>query len=103
VSGTLFIQGTGKRKVKISGMPLGEAGRMVRSPGRAGASEQADTHTRLAHSEPSSAIHYGGGLNYWLRRRIGLRFEFRHHIWSPEAGEAVHLVGFRVGVVFGMR
>ena len=32
------------------------------------------------------AIHYGGGMNYWLRRRIGLRFEFRHHIWSIESG-----------------
>lgn len=47
------------------------------------------------------AIHYGGGVNYWLRRRFGLRFEFRHHIFSPESGEAVHLVGFRVGIVFG--
>jgi hypothetical protein len=46
------------------------------------------------------AIHYGGGMNYWLRRRIGLRFEFRHQIWSPES-EAVHLVGFRAGMVFG--
>ena len=47
------------------------------------------------------AIHYGGGVNYWLRRRFGLRFEFRHHIWSPESGESIHLVGFRVGIVFG--
>jgi hypothetical protein len=46
------------------------------------------------------AIHYGGGMNYWLRRRFGLRFEFSHHILSPEAGEAVHLVGFRAGIVF---
>jgi len=49
------------------------------------------------------AIHYGGGMNYWLRRRFGLRFEFRHHIWSPESGEVVHLVGFRAGIVFGTR
>ena len=47
------------------------------------------------------AFHYGGGLNYWVRRRIGLRIEFRHHLWSPEAGEAIHLVGIRVGIVFG--
>jgi hypothetical protein len=46
-------------------------------------------------------LHYGAGVNYWLKRRVGLRFEFRHHIWSPEAGEAVHLIGFRVGLVFG--
>ena len=48
-----------------------------------------------------AAIHYGGGVNYWVRRRFGVRFEFRHHIWSPEAGAAVHLVGFRVGLVIG--
>ena len=47
------------------------------------------------------AVHYGGGVNYWIRRRIGLRFEFRHHLWSPESGEVVHLVGVRVGIVFG--
>jgi len=47
-----------------------------------------------------AAIHYGGGLNYWFRRRIGLRLEFRHHFWSPEAGETINLVGFRVGIVF---
>ena len=49
------------------------------------------------------ALHYGGGTNYWLGRRIGLRFEFRDHVWSPEGGEYVHLVGFRVGILFGTR
>jgi len=46
------------------------------------------------------AVHYGGGVNYWVGRRVGLRLEFRHHLWSPEAGEAIHLVGFRIGVTF---
>jgi hypothetical protein len=54
----------------------------------------------LAGRGAGVAIHYGGGTNYWLTRRVGLRFEFRHHIWSPESGEAVHLVGFRVGIIF---
>jgi hypothetical protein len=55
----------------------------------------------LAGRGGAVAIHYGDGMNYWLRRRIGLRFEFRHHIWSIESGEAVHMVGFRAGIVFG--
>ncbi len=55
----------------------------------------------LAGRGGAIAIHYGGGVNYWLRRRVGLRFEFRHHLWSPEAGETVHFVGFRVGIIFG--
>ena len=46
------------------------------------------------------AVHYGGGLNYWVLRRVGLRLEFRHHLWSPEAGEAIHLIGFRIGLTF---
>jgi hypothetical protein len=48
----------------------------------------------------AAAVHYGGGVNYWVGRRLGLRFEFRHHLWSPEAGEAIHLIGFRIGVTF---
>ena len=55
----------------------------------------------LAGNGGAVAIHYGGGMNYWVRRRFGLRLEFRHHIFSPESGEAVHLVGFRFGIVFG--
>jgi hypothetical protein len=47
----------------------------------------------------AAAFHYGGGVNYWVGRRIGLRFEFRHHLWGDE-GERIHLVGFRVGVTF---
>jgi hypothetical protein len=46
------------------------------------------------------AAHYGGGVNYWVGRRVGLRLEFRDHLWSPEAGEAIHLIGFRIGVTF---
>lgn len=55
----------------------------------------------LFGSGAAAAIHYGGGLNYRVRRRFGLRFEFRDHPWSPEAGETVHLVAFRFGIVFG--
>lgn len=47
------------------------------------------------------AIHYGGGLNYSVRRHLGVRLEFRHHLWSPESGSTVHLVAFRAGIVIG--
>jgi hypothetical protein len=26
------------------------------------------------------AAHFGGGFNYSLQRRFGVRFEFRHHL-----------------------
>jgi hypothetical protein len=44
-------------------------------------------------------IHYGGGANYWFRRRIALRVEFRDHIW-PTEGERVHFSGVRAGLTF---
>lgn len=56
----------------------------------------------LAGRGGAFAVHYGGGMNYWLHRRIGLRAEFRDHLWSPEAGEAIHLVDFRFGIVIGL-
>jgi hypothetical protein len=48
----------------------------------------------------AAAFHYGGGVNYWFHRHMGLRLEFRHHVWFPEGGESINLVGFRVGVTF---
>jgi hypothetical protein len=48
----------------------------------------------------ATGLNYGGGMNYWLRSRLGLRVEFRHHLWSPEAGETVNFLGLRFGVVF---
>ena len=46
-------------------------------------------------------VHYGGGLNYRVRRNLGVRFEFRHHLWNPESGSTVHLVAFRAGIIIG--
>ncbi len=42
----------------------------------------------------------GGGANYWFHRRLGLRIEFRDHVWSPESGEVLHFVGGRFGICF---
>ena len=44
-------------------------------------------------------FYYGGGANYWFRDRIGLRVEFRDHVWSPE-GTALHFAGVRIGLSF---
>jgi hypothetical protein len=44
-------------------------------------------------------FYYGGGTNYWFRDRIGLRVEFRDHVWSPE-GTALHFAGVRIGLSF---
>jgi hypothetical protein len=42
-------------------------------------------------------FYVGGGVNYWLARRVGLRFEFRDHIWTHER---LHYWGLRVGLAF---
>lgn len=45
--------------------------------------------------------HFGGGLNYSMSPRLGMRFEYRHHLWSPESEEWVQLAAVRIGIVYG--
>ncbi|MGA9773379.1 MAG: hypothetical protein WBV94_30390 [Blastocatellia bacterium] len=40
---------------------------------------------------------FGGGLNYWMTNRFGLRFEVRDHVFSSDRA---HTVVFRVGLSF---
>ena len=39
----------------------------------------------------------GGGVQYWMKDRVALRFEFRDHIISSDSP---HFYGFRVGIAF---
>jgi hypothetical protein len=39
----------------------------------------------------------GGGIQYWPKGRVGLRFEVRDHVFSSDSP---HLFTFRVGVTF---
>jgi hypothetical protein len=45
----------------------------------------------------SGGGNFGGGAQYWVRPRLGLRFEFRDHVFSSDTP---HLYGFRVGLSF---
>jgi hypothetical protein len=38
-------------------------------------------------------------VDIWLKPKVGLRVEFRDHIWSDE-GYTVHFWGARFGVTF---
>jgi len=40
---------------------------------------------------------FGGGVQYWPKEHVGLRFEVRDHVLSSDAP---HLFTFRVGVTF---
>jgi hypothetical protein len=43
---------------------------------------------------------FGGGLNYWFGDRIGLRVEFRDHVYASGRSPDVHYWGFRFGITF---
>ena len=45
----------------------------------------------------SGGGNFGGGVQYWMKPHLGLRFEFRDHIFSSDTP---HLYGFRVGLSF---
>jgi hypothetical protein len=40
---------------------------------------------------------FGGGVHYWMKDHVGLRFEFRDHLFSSDSP---HLFQFRVGLSF---
>jgi hypothetical protein len=42
-------------------------------------------------------VNFGGGLNYWFRKGLGLRIEVRDHV---DTQFAVHNVSLRIGVTF---
>ena len=52
--------------------------------------------TALSSDSPTW-IHFGGGVDYWPRPRVGLRFELRDHVASG-ASDA-HVLGVRFGIV----
>ena len=41
--------------------------------------------------------HFGGGVHYWMKEHVGLRFEVRDHVFSSDSP---HLFQFRVGLSF---
>jgi hypothetical protein len=55
-------------------------------------------YSLLFRSGALNAVNLGGGVNYWFKERVGLRFEVRDH-FPPENADA-HFIGFRVGITF---
>lgn len=56
-------------------------------------------YTLLFRSGHANLGNFGGGVNYWFHRHLGLKFEFRDHIW-PLSGATAQYWGFRVGLAF---
>jgi hypothetical protein len=55
-------------------------------------------YSLLFRSGHLNAMNFGGGVHYWLSKRIGLRLEVRDH-FSPEYFSD-HLIQGRVGISF---
>ena len=48
-------------------------------------------------SGTASGGNFGGGVQYWMKDHVGLRFEFRDHLFSSDTP---HFFQFRVGLSF---
>jgi hypothetical protein len=49
--------------------------------------------------ETDSLFNVGAGVDFWLKPKVGLRVEFRDHIWT-EDNDTLQFLGVRVGVTF---
>ena len=55
-------------------------------------------YTLLFRSGHANLFNFGGGMNYWFKRHLGLRIEFRDQVHTD--GSAVHYWGIRAGLAF---
>jgi len=55
-------------------------------------------YTLFFRSGAASGFNFGGGVNYWMKNHIGLRFEVRDNVWTSYA--TIHYVGIRVSMLF---
>ena len=55
-------------------------------------------YTLLFRSGTANAFNVGGGVNYWFKERVGLRFEVRHHV--PTYTDLTGFYGIRIGLAF---
>ncbi len=47
----------------------------------------------------ANGVNLGGGVNWWFKERVGLRFEIRDNVLIS-TDETVQVVGFRIGLTF---
>ena len=55
-------------------------------------------YTAFVRNSVLHLFHFGGGVNYWFRPRLGLRLEFRDHVNRSDG--TLHFWGFRFGLAF---
>ena len=55
-------------------------------------------YSRIWGDGSANLVNFGGGVNWWLGERKGIRLEFRDHIYAE--GSNRHIVEFRIGFAF---
>jgi Outer membrane protein beta-barrel domain len=55
-------------------------------------------YTLFARDGQINLFHFGGGVNYWLRPRLGFKGEFRDQVYQPD--NPIHYWNFRMGLTF---
>ena len=55
-------------------------------------------YTGFFRSGYANGVNFGGGVNYWFKPRVGLRFEFRDNVFLQEG--SAHFLNVRVGLTF---
>ena len=55
-------------------------------------------YTLMFRSGTANMVNFGAGANYWFHNRLGLRVEFRDHVFTQTA--RVHYWGVRLGLSF---
>ncbi len=55
-------------------------------------------YTGFFRSGYANGVNFGAGVNYWFKRRVGLRVEFRDNLFVQDG--SAHLLNVRVGLTF---
>jgi hypothetical protein len=57
-------------------------------------------YSLLFRSGVANGFNVGGGVNWWMRDRVGLRLEARDHIFPVRNGPKLQAWEFRIGLTF---
>jgi hypothetical protein len=58
-------------------------------------------YTLFFRSGSAHGANFGGGVNWWVKEHVGLRFELRDSVMIPGEGDwTVHHVAVRIGLTF---
>ena len=55
-------------------------------------------YSLMFRSGHENLFYFGGGANYWVSNKVGLRMEFRDHVSTNYS--TAHFWGFRLGLAF---